>query len=376
MEMDENYDNGQFAGKLKTDTDHTQQFKVNQKEKSVQQEPNFDHSIEEDLEILKLTVTENQELLRIDKFLMNRLPNITRNKVQKGITRGEVLVNEQIVKPNYKIRPGDEIVIYLPEKEAPTDVIPQDIPLNIIYEDDQLLVINKEPGMVVHPGHNNWENTLVNALAYHFKDLPTACNGEDKPGIVHRIDKDTSGLLVIAKTDHAMYHLSRQFYYHTIDRMYYALVWGEPEEDHGTIEGYIGRSYTDRRQSMVYPEGEVGKYAVTHYRVLKRMRYVSLIQCQLETGRTHQIRVHMKSIGHTLFGDVMYGGNKVLKGVKTSKYKQFIDNQLALLPRQGLHAKTLGFIHPTTGKYMQFDSELPEDIHQVMERWENYVQYD
>ncbi len=316
-----------------------------------------------------------QSLLRIDRFLIDRLPNFSRNKIQEGIRQEMILVNEQPVKPNYKVRPHDVVVVLFDRPVTETEIVPQDIPLNIVYEDDDLLIIYKPAGMVVHPGHANWDGTLVNALAYHFGKLPTSRNGEMKPGLVHRIDKDTSGLVVVAKTEAAMTHLAKQFFDHSIERTYYALVWGELKEETGTIEGHIGRSYSDRRVSAVFPEGEYGKPAITHYEVLKPMRYVSLVKCKLETGRTHQIRAHMKYLGHPLFGDAMYGGDKILKGERFSKYKSFVENCFKIMPRQALHAKTLGFTHPTTGERLQFDSELPEDFSTVLERWESYLQH-
>ncbi len=314
-----------------------------------------------------------QELLRIDKFLMDRLPNVTRNKLQSGIKDGLVKVNDATVKPNYKVHPGDSIHIYLTQPPRDEEVVPEDIPLNIVFEDDHILVVNKEAGMVVHPAYQNWTGTLVNALAYHFKNLPEMEGNDGRPGLVHRIDKDTSGLLVIAKTEAAMNGLAKQFFDHSIERTYYALVWGEPEEEEGTINVNVGRSLKDRRVTACFPEGDFGKVAITHYKVLKALRYVSLIQCNLETGRTHQIRAHMKHIGHTLFNDATYGGNEVLKGTVFTKYKQFVQNCFKLIPRQALHAKTLGFIHPITKKHVQFDSDLPEDFRAVLDKWERYV---
>ena len=333
---------------------------------------------EEDAELFehhRIEIDPKQELLRIDKFLMDRLPNVTRNKVQNGIKDGYVKVNDAPVKPNYKIRPGDVITVELPEAPRDTDVIPENIPLNIIYEDADILVINKDQGMVVHPAYNNWSGTLVNALAYHFQNLPEMEGNEGRPGLVHRIDKGTSGLLVIAKTEKAMSSLAKQFYDHNIERSYYALIWGEPNEDEGTINVNLGRSEKDRRITVAIPDGSRGRSAITHYKVMKRLRYVSLIQCNLETGRTHQIRAHMKHIGHTLFNDATYGGDKVLKGTQFSKYKSFVENCFKIIPRQALHAKSLGFIHPSTNKFVQFDSELPTDFLEVLEKWENYVQF-
>ena len=312
---------------------------------------------------------------RIDKFLMDRLPNVTRNKVQQGVKDGFVLVNGESVKPNYKVHPGDEIVVALPEPPRDTEIIAEDIPLNIVFEDDHLMIVNKEAGMVVHPAYNNWSGTLVNALTYHFQNLPTMANNEGRPGLVHRIDKDTSGLLVIAKSEKAMSGLAKQFFDHSIERTYYALVWGEPAEDMGTIDVNLGRSEKDRRVTVAIEDGSRGRNAVTHYKVLKKMRYVTLIQCNLETGRTHQIRAHLKHLGHPLFNDATYGGDKVLKGTQFSKYKSFVDNCFKIMPRQALHAKSLGFVHPITKKFEQFNSELPEDFKAVIEKWEHYVQH-
>ncbi|MGL1886027.1 MAG: RluA family pseudouridine synthase [Reichenbachiella sp.] len=328
---------------------------------------------EELFEHHRIVADPKQELLRIDKFLMDKLPNVTRNRLQDGIKAGFIKVNDGLVKPNYKVRPGDEIVVELPEPPKVTDIVPEDIPLNIIYEDDDLLVVNKEPGMVVHPAYQNWSGTLVNALTWHFQSLPTMPNNDGRPGLVHRIDKDTSGLLVIAKTEKTMTSLAKQFYDHSIERTYYALVWGDVEDEEGTIDVNLGRSLKDRRITAAFPEGDFGRHAVTHYKVLKRLRYVTLIQCNLETGRTHQIRAHMKYIGHTIFNDTTYGGDRVLKGTTFTKYKQFVDNCFKMIPRQALHAKSLGFIHPSTNEFVQFDSELPEDFTTVLEKWEKYV---
>jgi 23S rRNA pseudouridine1911/1915/1917 synthase len=322
-----------------------------------------------------INVDPKQEPLRIDKFLMDRLPNVTRNKVQQAIKDGFVKVNQTTIKPNYRIHPNDDIRIALPEPPRDTDVKPENIPLNIVYEDDQLLIVNKEAGMVVHPAHQNWSGTLVNALTYHFQQLPEMKGNEGRPGLVHRIDKDTSGLLVIAKTETAMTHLAKQFFDHSIERTYYALVWGEPKEPEGTINVHLGRSLKDRRVTDAFPEGDFGRHSITHYKVLKTLRYVTLIQCNLETGRTHQIRAHMKYLGHPLFNDATYGGDKILKGTKFSKYKSFVDNCFKILPRQALHAKSLGFIHPTTKEFVQFTSDLPEDFNQLIEKWENYIQF-
>ena len=322
----------------------------------------------------RLVVDPKQSLLRVDRFLMDRLPNITRNKLQEGIKQGFVKVNDREIKANYKVRPGDEIVIALPEPPRDTEVVPEDIPLNIIFEDPHLLVVNKPAGMVVHPAYNNWSGTLVNALTYHFQNLPTMPDNHGRPGLVHRIDKDTSGLLVVAKTEQAMSGLAKQFYDHSIDRSYTALVWGVPDPESGTINVNLGRSFKDRRITAAFPDGDHGRKAITHYQMNKPLRYVSLITCKLETGRTHQIRAHMKYIGHPLFNDATYGGEKILKGTVFSKYKAFVENCFKILPRQALHAKSLGFVHPTSGEFLQFESELPEDFKQLIHKWERYVQ--
>lgn len=324
----------------------------------------------------KILVDKGQTLMRIDKFLTEKVANATRNKVQQAIDSGGVLVNGNPTKSNYRIKPNDEIKVMLTKPPRETEVLGENIPLDIIYEDSELLVVNKPAGMVVHPAHGNWSGTLVNGLVYHFQNLPEMAGNDGRPGLVHRIDKDTSGLLVIAKTELAMTHLAAQFFHHTIERTYFALVWGEPEEEEGTITGNIGRSAKDRKVMDVYPDGSYGKHAVTHWKVLKRLRYVSLIQCNLETGRTHQIRAHMKYLGHPLFNDAMYGGDKIRKGTQFSKYKTFIQNCFDLMPRQGLHAKSLGFIHPTTQEKLFFESELPNDFQSVLDKWESYVSFE
>jgi len=330
---------------------------------------------EELFEHHRLVASPNQELVRLDKYLITFLPNVTRSKVQAAIKEGYVLVNEQPVKSNYKVRPDDEIVVSLPTPPRDTEVHPENIPLNIVYEDEYLLVVNKPAGMVVHPAYQNWSGTLVNALVYHFQQLPHMQGNEGRPGLVHRIDKDTSGLLVIAKTEPAMTGLAKQFFHHTIERTYLALVWGEPEEPQGTIDVHLGRSPKDRRVTVAFPKGDIGRNAITHYKVLRTLRYVSLLQCQLETGRTHQIRAHMKYLGHPIFNDALYGGNEIRKGTKFTKYKQFVDNCFKLIPRQALHAKSLGFEHPITKEHLFFESELPEDFQAVLAKWEHYVQY-
>lgn len=318
----------------------------------------------------RFVASKGQEPLRVDKFLMNFIENATRNKIQQAAKQGHIWVNGATVKQNYKVKAGDEVKVMFEHPPYEFLLTPENIPLDIVYEDDSLLVVNKPAGMVVHPGHGNYSGTLINALVYHFENLPN--NSSERPGLVHRIDKDTSGLLVIAKTERAMSHLAQQFFDKSSEREYIALVWGNVEEDEGTIEGHIGRNPKNRLQMVVFPNGEDGKEAVTHYKVLERFGYVTLISCRLETGRTHQIRVHMKYIGHTLFNDERYGGEKILKGTTFTKYKQFVENAFKALPRQALHAKTLGFEHPVTGKPMRFDSELPEDMVNCIEKWRGY----
>ena len=322
-----------------------------------------------------ITVDPGQTAYRIDKFLIDRLPHTTRNKIQLAIENRFILVNQQPIKPSYKIKPHDEIKVVLPTPPHTHEILPENIPLNIVYEDEALLVVNKPAGMVVHPGHNNWTGTLVNALMYHFKHLPITENNEGRPGLVHRVDKDTSGLLVIAKTEESIIVLARQFYDHSIKRTYYALVWGEPNPEVGTIDINLGRSLKDRRIVAAYADPERGKRAVTHYQVIKKLSYVSLVKCNLETGRTHQIRVHMKYLGHPIFGDASYGGNQIIKGARFSKYKAFVENCFQLMPRQALHAQSLGFIHPVTNQLMHFEESLPKDFQAVLNRWENYICY-
>ena len=319
-----------------------------------------------------ITVDPGQQPLRIDKFLIDRIPQISRNKIQISCKTNCLLVNDSPVKPNYKVKPGDELVLLIPEEKEELEILPEDIPLDIVYEDDDLLVLNKNAGLVVHPGYGNKHGTLVNALAFHFKNLPTS-NGTDRPGIVHRLDKATSGLMVIAKTEFAHSHLAKQFFDRTSERTYHAIVWGEPTEPDGVIEDHIGRSLKNRKVMSVFPEGEFGKHAVTHYKVLERFGYVTVVACKLETGRTHQIRVHMKYLGHPLFNDAEYGGDKILKGTSFTKYKQFIANCFETCPRHALHAKSLGFTHPSTKEFMQFDSEIPEDMSAIMEKFRTYT---
>ena len=321
------------------------------------------------------TVDKGQSPLRIDKYLMNFIENATRNKIQEGAKNGSVFVNDIPVKSSYKVKPFDVIKVLFAHPPYENLLVGEDIPLDVIYEDDTLLVVNKPAGMVVHPGHGNYSGTLINALIHRFDNLPN--NSSNRPGLVHRIDKDTSGLLVIAKTEQAMAHLSLQFAEKTSEREYVALVWGNVANDKGTIEGNIGRHPKNRLQNTVYldDEADKGKPAVTHYKVLERLGYVTLVSCKLETGRTHQIRVHMKHIGHTLFNDARYGGEKILKGTTFTKYKQFVDNCFKVLPRQALHAKTLGFVHPKTGEFMQFNSEIPEDMQTCIDKWRSYVKH-
>ncbi|AKA35807.1 RluA family pseudouridine synthase [Flagellimonas lutaonensis] len=335
--------------------------------------PNEETAQDELFEHYKFVAAKGQEPLRIDKFLMNFIENATRNKIQQAAKQGHIWVNGDIVKQNYKVKPGDEVKVLFEHPPYEFLLTPEDIPLDIVYEDDVLLVVNKPAGMVVHPGHGNYSGTLINALVHHFENLPK--NSSERPGLVHRIDKDTSGLLVIAKTEAAMAHLANQFFEKTSEREYVALVWGNVENDEGTVEGPIGRNPKNRLQMMVFPEGEQGKEAITHYKVLERLGYVTLVSCRLETGRTHQIRVHMKHIGHTLFNDERYGGDKILKGTTFTKYKQFVENAFKVLPRQALHAKTLGFQHPVSGKFMRFDSELPDDMVACIEKWRNYAKH-
>ena len=324
-------------------------------------------------EHFSFTVDNGQSPLRIDKYLMNFVENATRTKIQAAAKNGSIKVNGVVVKSNYKVKPQDDIRVLFEYPPHENLLIAENIDLDIVYEDDDLVVVNKPAGMVVHPGHGNYSGTLINALIYHFENLPK--NSSNRPGLVHRLDKDTSGLLVIAKNDESMVHLSNQFAEKTSKREYIAMVWGNVKDDSGKIDNHIGRNPKNRLQNIVLDDDKIenGKRAVTNYEVLSRLNYVSLVKCNLETGRTHQIRVHMKHIGHTLFNDERYGGNSILKGTTFTKYKQFVENCFKLLPRQALHAKTLGFTHPKTGKFMQFDSELPKDFQSCIEKWENYV---
>lgn len=321
----------------------------------------------------RIVADKGQTLLRVDKFLTNLLPNTSRNRLQMAAKSGYVRVNGNPVKSNYKVRPADVVTLELPQPVHEFELVAEDIPLDIRYEDTEVAVLHKPAGLVVHPGVGNYTGTLVNGLLHHFANLPTA-EGQPapRPGLVHRLDKDTTGLMVIGKTEQAMVSLSEQFFERTTERRYQALVWGEVADD-GTVEGHIGRSRKDRKVQQVFPEAEEGKHAVTHYRVLERLGPVTLVECKLETGRTHQIRVHMQYIGHPLFGDKTYGGDQIVKGLPSGKYNQFVQNNFEILPRQALHAKSLGFTHSGTGEFMQFESELPEDMTTVLERWRRYL---
>jgi 23S rRNA pseudouridine1911/1915/1917 synthase len=335
---------------------------------------NLNNDNQELYEHYRFVVDSGQKPLRIDKFLVNKM-EFSRNKIQNAADAGNILVNDKPVKSNYKVKPGDVVSIVMAYPPREIELIPEDIPVNIVYEDDELIVVNKEAGMVVHPAYGHYSGTLVNALLHHLKDLPGAESGEVRPGLVHRIDKNTSGLLIVAKTEFSMNHLAKQFYDKTTHREYIALAWGSLKEKKGTIEGHIGRSLKNRKVMQVFPAEERGKPAITHYEVMEDLGYVTLLKCWLETGRTHQIRIHMKHIGHPLFNDEEYGGDKILKGTLFTKYKQFVNNCFSILPRQALHAKTLGFKHPRTGEKMFFDSELPEDMKQAIDKWRHYTSY-
>jgi 23S rRNA pseudouridine1911/1915/1917 synthase len=330
---------------------------------------------EELYERFAIKIDKGQEPIRIDKFLVARIENATRNKVQKGIESGRVLVNTRQVAANYKVRPGDEVIVYSDKEAHGEEIIPEDLPLNIVYEDSDVMIVNKPAGMVVHPGCGNYTGTLINGVAYYLTQQNKGINEDTLPrfGMVHRIDKNTSGLMVLAKTDKAVASLAKQFFDHTVHRRYFALVWGDVKEDQGTIVAHIGRNLKLRKFFAAYPDGEHGKEAITHYTVLERFGYVTLIECRLETGRTHQIRVHMQHIGHPLFNDDSYGGDRIVKGTVFTKYKQFVENCFAICNRQALHAKTIGFTHPTTRKEILFDSELATDMQQVIEKWRTYV---
>jgi 23S rRNA pseudouridine1911/1915/1917 synthase len=334
-------------------------------EEQIDQKELFEH--------FRFRVDPGQSLLRIDKYLTDRIENTSRTRVQNAANAGNILVNNNQVKPNYKVKSGDLIQVVLPSPPREIELIPENIPINIVYEDEDVLVVNKEPGMVVHPAYGNYTGTLVNALMWHFRDLPLFSTGEARPGLVHRLDKNTSGILVIAKNEFALNRLSKQFFDRTTDRKYNALVWGTPDPKEGTITGNVGRNLKDRKIMQVFEDGSEGKNALTHYKVLEDLGYISLVECKLETGRTHQIRVHFSYIKHPLFNDEEYGGNQILKGTTFTKYQQFIKNCFRILPRQALHAKSLAFDHPVTGKRLSFDSELPDDMQQVIEKWRKYI---
>lgn len=345
-------------------------------EENLEVNPEENDEVEELYEHFNILVDKGQSQVRIDKFLFDRLTNTSRNRIQTAAKAGSILVNKKPVKSNYKVKGNDNISIVLPYPIRNLELIPENIPLNILYEDDALIVLNKPAGLVVHPGHGNYTGTLVNGLIYHFDQLAkvkgTSKNESDKlrPGLVHRLDKHTSGVMVVAKTDEALTILAKQFFDRTTERTYHALVWGNVMNEKGTVVGHVGRSIRDRKVFVVHTDESLGKHAVTHYEVIKRYKYVTLVKCNLETGRTHQIRVHMKHIGHPLFNDIEYGGNSILKGNTSSSYKAFIENCFSFIPGQALHAKSLGFEHPTTKKWMQFDSDLPTGFQEILEKWE------
>jgi len=336
------------------------------------EKPEIAEEANEMFEHFRFTVDRGQQSLRIDKFLMARMENASRTRIQNAANAGNILVNDKGVKPNYKVKPLEVITIVLPHPPRDTEVYPENIPISVVYEDHDLLVVNKEAGMVVHPGHGNFTGTLQNAVLFHLQNNSPDANPEAKPYLVHRIDKDTSGILLIAKNELAQSKLAKQFFDHTITRRYVALVWGNVDEEEGTICGNIGRDIRNRLLMSVYEDEEKGRHAVTHYKVLERFGYVTLIECRLETGRTHQIRVHFRHIGHPLFNDASYGGGEILKGTTFTKYKQFVQNCFKIIPRQALHAKSLGFIHPSSKKLITFESDYPEDFGQVINKWRDY----
>lgn len=339
----------------------------------MQEDYNLEEENEELYEHHRFEADPGQKPLRVDKYIGNLLANTSRNKIQQAAEAGNIRVNGEKVKSNYKVKPKDIVQVVLSYPPREVELIPEDIPVPILYHDKDVIVLQKSPGMVVHPGYGNYGGTLVNALLFQFQNLPGL--NKERPGLVHRLDRDTSGIMVVAANERAMAHLANQFFERTTERTYWTLVWGNVEEDSGTITGNIGRSPKNRKIFQVYPEGDQGKHAVTHYRVLERLGYVTLLECKLETGRTHQIRVHLKHIGHTLFNDKEYGGDKILKGTTFTKYKQFVDNCFRVCPRQALHAKTLGFEHPTSGERLSFHSELPEDMLSLVEKWRNYSHF-
>ena len=330
--------------------------------------------IQELFEHYRFTADPGQTTLRVDKFLINKLEDTSRSRIQAAANAGNILANDIPVKPNYRVKPGDVVSIVLPHPPRKIELIPENIPLDVVFEDEDLLVVNKPPGLVVHPGYGNYTGTLVNALMYHLKDNPLFLSGDERPGLVHRIDKNTSGLLVVAKNELALNKLASQFFHKTSKRTYHALVWGDMKEEEGTVEGHIGRNPKNRKQMHVFPDGDQGKEAVTHYRVLERLGYVNLVECRLETGRTHQIRVHFQYLGHPLFHDPEYGGDLILRGTTFTKYKQFVQNCFDLLPGQALHAKTLGFVHPKSGEEMLFEAAPPEGLSTVLSKWHTYIQ--
>jgi len=338
------------------------------------EETDINKEAEELFEHFRYEVDPGQKPLRIDKYLQSKMMNVSRNKIRQAADAGNILVDGKAVKQNYKVRPKDTISIVMAEPPVDVEIFAQDIPLKIVFEDEDLIVIDKQPNLVVHPGHGHFDNTLLNALMFHFEK--TNQNIENGFGyLVHRIDKDTSGLLLVAKNEPTQTKLAKQFFDHSIERKYKALAWGDFKEETGTIEGHIGRNLKDRRVMTVFPNGEYGKSAISHYKVLQRFGYVTLVECQLETGRTHQIRAHFRYIGHPLFNDASYGGDQILKGTTFTKYKQFVQNCFNILPRQALHAYILGFEHPTSKKQFHFQSELPDDMQQVIEKWDNYSQH-
>lgn len=334
-------------------------------------EPADNHEL---FEHFRFTADPGQTTLRIDKFLFNKLENTSRSRIQSAANAGNILSNGSPVKPNYRVKPGDLVTIVLPHPPRKIELIPEDIPLDIIFEDEHVIVLNKQVGLVVHPGYGNYSGTLINALMFHLRDNPLFHSGEERPGLVHRIDKNTSGLLVVAKNELALNKLASQFFHKTSKRTYSALAWGDMKEDEGTIVGNIGRNPKNRKQMHVFPDGDLGKEAVTHYNVLERLGYVNMVECRLETGRTHQIRVHFQYLGHPLFNDPEYGGDRILRGTTFTKYKQFVQNCFALLPGQALHARTLGFVHPSSGEEMLFDAPLPEGFSAVVQKWRTYIQ--
>jgi 23S rRNA pseudouridine1911/1915/1917 synthase len=363
-ELQGNFDKKELAA-AKANKEHIANFycKINEE---------INDSSDELYERLAITIDKGQEPLRIDKFLMSRIENATRNKIQQGIEAGMVMVNGKVIKQNYKVKPYDEIIVYSDLNPEEIGVVPEKMEINIFFEDDDIVIINKPAGTVVHPGSGNYSGTLLNGMAWYLQSKNITEETLPRFGLVHRIDKNTSGLLVMAKKDTAMRMLAKQFYDHTVKRQYIALVWGDVEKDEGTIVAHVGRNLRFRKLFEAYPEGDHGKEAITHYKVLERFGYVTLVQCQLETGRTHQIRVHMKHLGHPLFNDDTYGGDRIVKGTVFTKYKQFVDNCFGICKRQALHAKTLGFIHPGTGDEIYFDADLPDDIKNVIEKWRQY----